>query len=85
MEDEQVSNLEQKLELVQAQATETQSKLDQITNILFQLVTNKSKPVQSHTPTLPKNRAPRPALPSEFDGERSNGTAFLHSCDTYLC
>ena len=44
MENEWVSNLEKELERVQAQATETQSKLDQITNILSQLVATKSEP-----------------------------------------
>ena len=84
MDDKRVSVLEQKLERVQTKATKTQSKLDQITNIFLQLVTMKSEPLQPRTPNPPKTRAPRPALPSEFDRECSNGTAFLHSCDTYL-
>ena len=59
MDDKQVSILEQKLECVQAEAAETQSKLDQITNILLQLVTTKSESAQSHTPTPHKLRTPR--------------------------
>ena len=35
--------------------------------------------------TTPIGRPPPPALPNEFDGNRSQGQAFLTSCQTYIC
>ena len=32
----------------------------------------------------PRARTARPAVPPEFDGERSKGMAFLNSCQTYI-
>ena len=33
----------------------------------------------------PTGRPPPPALPSEYDGDRLKGQAFLISCQTYMC
>ena len=34
--------------------------------------------------TIPAGRPPPPTLPTEFDGERSRGQAFLNSVQTYM-
>jgi hypothetical protein len=43
-------------------------------------------PPTDHTPVraTPIGRPPPPALPSEYDGNRSRGQAFLTSCQTYI-
>ena len=35
--------------------------------------------------TTPIGRPPPPALPNEFDGNHSQGQAFLTLCQTYIC
>jgi hypothetical protein len=45
-------------------------------------------PASSDTPLNPEHaprvRRPKPAVPSEFDGDRRKGLTFLHSCQTYI-
>ena len=38
----------------------------------------------SPEPAQRKTRRPKPATPAEFDGERTKGLTFLHSCQTYI-
>src|SRR5277367_1414290 len=92
MESERITALEQALTELQARDEATQQKLD----ILISHLTSTPKasdptsnpvtqtvPLETH-PT-PSTRGLRPALPSEFDGDRSKGMAFLYSCQTYIC
>ena len=41
-------------------------------------------PPKNPPPSTPSRRGPPPALPNEFDGDRSRGPAFLRSCQTYV-
>jgi len=74
---------------------ETRKQIAQLVNGLHQLNQNmlqlqqlrQSPPIPEtpkSAPAPPTRRAPPPALPSEFDGERSKGPAFLRSCQTYV-
>ena len=83
-----IQALREKQLQTEAQVVDMQSKLDQI---LSALTSNTAPPVVAPIPTLPTtpsrpNRL-NPATPSEFDGDRLHGRAFLNSCETYyrLC
>jgi hypothetical protein len=87
MEDDRVSNLE-------GTVAAMENKLNQILNTMALLNQNFSTPptvvktphdipVPSEIPP-PKFRRPKPANPPEFDGDRSKGLSFLHSCQTYI-
>jgi len=87
MESERIVALEQALSELQTRDAQTQQKLD----LLITHLTPKDRPPtppkrDSPSPTRrnPANRGPPPALPSEFDGDRSKGMAFLRSCQTYI-
>lgn len=86
MSDDRVSALERAFSGLQAQQTETQKTLDSMLQILIQQQQNKTPPLHTPTPTYstPNVRAPPPALPTEFDGDRNRGSAFLNSCQTYI-
>jgi hypothetical protein len=87
MNDDRMSVLEQAFSGLQAQQAETQTKLDAMLQMLMQQQQrNKTPPPRSPTPAppTPNVRAPPPALPTEFDGDRSKGLAFLNSCQTYI-
>ena len=43
-----------------------------------------SKPSTQITPVTPKAHGLKPALPSEFNGDRTKGMAFLNSCQVYI-
>ena len=43
----------------------------------------KKNPISNFVPRV-STRQLRPALPNEFDGDRSKGTTFLQSCQTYI-
>ena len=74
----------------------TQKQINQLLQAfqhLEKLMTAKTSPPPSpkiNTPdttsarTTPIGRPPPPALPNEFDGDRSRGQAFLTSCQTYM-
>jgi hypothetical protein len=89
MEDARVTTLEQAVSDLQNRDVTTQQKLDiLISHITSQKTTEPPKTPEPHiapTPrSVPKTRGPPPALPSEFNGDRSNGMAFLRSCQTYI-
>jgi Retrotransposon gag protein/Zinc knuckle len=80
--------MEQKLAQLEARDIETQSKLDLL---LAALLPKKPDPPAVIPPILPllsadppRTRTARPAVPPEFDGERSKGLAFLNACQTYI-
>jgi hypothetical protein len=92
MEDERTTLLEQAVAKLQAERVETQNLLQQILATMQQ--TNqasqqqqhqeppKTVPLEANEPRRPAR--PRPAPPPEFNGERTNGQAFLNSCQTYF-
>ena len=96
MESERIIALEQALTEMQAKDAETQNKLDNLIHHLTVLTTQSTtatQPVEqtSQSPpttpipfTAPRHRGPAPALPSEFDGDRTKGLAFLTSCQIYI-
>jgi hypothetical protein len=90
MEDERTTLLEQAVAKLQAERVETQNILQQILATMQQ--TNQAQQQQQEPPKTaspevnePRRPArPRPAPPPEFNGERTNGQAFLNSCQTYF-
>src|SRR5882757_169635 len=84
MSDDRVSALERALSKLQAREAETQQKLDTVLQLLIEQRQQTPIPPLSVTSPTPWIRAPPPALPSEFDGDRSKGPAFLNSCQTYI-
>jgi hypothetical protein len=83
-----IQALQEKQLQTEAQVVDIQSKLDQI---LSALSGNTAAPVVAPIPTVPatpsRSNRLKPATPSEFDGDRLRGRAFLNSCETYyrLC
>ena len=98
MSTERESALEQALSESEARYAGTQKQIEQLANgfhhlqqlVLQNLQQNRQPPsplktpISDPPPTTPSRRAPPPALPNEFDGDRSKGQAFLRSCQTYL-
>jgi hypothetical protein len=89
MENERIASLEQALSELQARDVATQQKLDLlISHITSPKLPDSSSNIETQTPSkpyrTPPGRGPPPALPSEFDGDRSKGLAFLYSCQTYI-
>jgi Retrotransposon gag protein/Zinc knuckle len=85
--------LEQEVAKLQADRIETQTKLDILIASVRQLTTNPTTPhapipvrqqSESSATDQSKSRTARPAAPPDFDGDRSKGTAFLNSCQTYV-
>ena len=91
-----MSAIEQALSETEARYIETQRQIEQLANgfhQLQQILLQQQKPPSSPTPKTPtsesvlqtpKIRAPPPALPNKFDGDRSKGPAFIRSCQTYM-
>ena len=90
--------LEQALSESEARYIQTQKQIEQLANGFHQLQqmvldqqssspSPQKTPISDPPPTSTSRRAPPPALPNEFDGDRSKGQAFLRSCQTYtlLC
>ena len=70
---------------MQEQQAELYQKLEQF----LKASTQRSDPPILTTPPSPpaippKSRKARPLVPTEFDGDRSKGIAFLNSCQTYI-
>src|ERR1700678_3316791 len=98
MSNDHVSALEQAFSNSQARELHTQKQIDVIFQQLQQLITQQQRSITPPT-TSPKTenpisdsvsstlirRAPPPALPNEFDGDRSKGPTFLRSRQTYIC
>jgi hypothetical protein len=94
MSDDRVSSLEQALSSLETRYIETQKQIGQLINAfqqlqqLFQQLQQLTLQQLSPSPTPPSfpptAQAPPPALPSEFNGDCSEGLDFLHSCQTYV-
>jgi hypothetical protein len=92
MSDDRVSVLERAFSEMQAREAKTQEKLDTLISLMMhqqqQQARSTTPPLQPPTPVLAPTRShvqpPRPAVPSDFDGDRSKGQAFLNSCQTYI-
>jgi hypothetical protein len=99
MSNDCMTALEQALSASEARQIETQKQLEQLTNGFQQLQQLLLQQQSNSTPTpllLPNNPTPcsvspklatrplRPALPNEFDGDRSKGVTFIRLCQTYI-
>lgn len=89
MENERITSIEEALSELQARDAATQQKLDLLISHITSPnlpdpSTNTEIPTTSPPHRTPPGRGPPPALPSEFDGDRSKGLAFLYSCQTYI-
>ena len=97
MSNDRVSALEQAFSDSQARELHTQKQIDVIFQQLQQLITQQQRsttppttspktenPISDSVSSTPIRRAPPPALPNEFDGDRSKGPTFLRSCQTYI-
>ena len=74
----------------QAREIETQKQMDMLIirfkhleGMILELK-DSPKNLPTITPVVPAGRPPPPALPTEFDRERSRGQAFLTSVQTYI-
>ena len=95
MSSECISPLEQALSNFETRYLETQKQIQSLADSLQQIqqLLLQQQLIALPTPS-PKNsdntlqnlicQAPLPALPNEFDGDRSKGQAFLCSCQTYI-
>src|SRR5271155_2089886 len=90
IDSDHITALEQAFSEMQARAEAFQQKLDILVNHITSPKIPETPPIPVvHTPApetrhTPLTRALHPALPSEFDGDRSKGVAFLYSCQTYI-
>src|SRR5271156_5519257 len=92
MENEQIMALEHALSELQVRDETTQQKLDSLIDHINKVLTHQpNQPIPQPTitpmpiiPSIPREGSVRPALPSEFDGDRSRGMDFLYSCQTYI-
>jgi hypothetical protein len=91
MSNDRMSALEQAFSDSQARELHTQKQIDLMFQQLQQLIMQQSttppktkSPISDSVSPSPTRRAPPPALPNEFDGDRSKGPAFLRSCQTYV-
>jgi len=82
MEGKWLATLEQALAELQAKDENTQHKLD----ILISHIPQSENPIPSTqiTSVTTKAHGLKLALPSEFDGDRTKGMAFLNSCQVYI-
>ena len=82
MEGKWLATLEQALAELQAKDANTQHKLD----ILISHIPQSENPISftQLTPVTSKAHSLKPALPLEFDGDRTKGMAFLNSCQVYI-
>ena len=78
--------LEQALADSQEREEETRRQLNELIIRFKQLekIVSEQRNVPTLVPTIPAGRPPPPSLPTEFDGERSRGQAFLNSVQTYM-
>ena len=78
--------LEQALADSQEREEETRRQLNELIIGFKRLekIVSEQRNVPTLIPTIPAGQPPPPALPTEFDGERSRGQAFLNSVQTYM-
>ena len=100
MSNERMSALEQAFSDSQARELRLQKQIESLTHGFQQMQqfmiqqqrpttppTTSPKPdntISDSVQRTPTHKAPPPALPSEFDGDRSKGPTFLRSCQTYV-
>ena len=88
MEEERMTALEQQMARYEAEKADLHDKLNLILSRLSRTPPDAPDSVPRYSEpqtTTPKtSRTARPATPPEFNGERSEGPAFLNSCQTYL-
>ena len=90
MDSDRITALEQAFSEMQARDEAFQQKLDILVNHITSPKIPETPPIPVvHTPApetchTPSTRTLHPALPSEFDRDRSKGVAFLYSCQTYI-
>lgn len=97
MDDEAPDRLttEQKLARLEAQQLDNQNTIRQIFEAITLLNQNNQtpevrmptsvKPTLPPTPSIPsRQRTARPAVPPDFNGDRSKGQAFVNACNTYI-
>ena len=85
MDNDRIASVEQAIAGMQEQQAELYQKLEQF----LKASTQRSDPPIPTTPASPpamppKSHKARPSVPTEFDGDRSKGIAFLNSCQTYI-
>ena len=83
MEGKRLAILEQALAELQAKDANTQHKSDILISHIPQ--SENLIPSTQITSVTPKAHGLKPALLSEFDGDRTKGMAFLNSCQVYIC
>jgi Retrotransposon gag protein/Zinc knuckle len=88
MDNEAIDALEQKVAKMEAREVETTEQLSAIFAYIKQQPQSRnsdSTPFPApHTDPPKTSRKARPATPPDFNGERSEGLAFLNSCQTYV-
>jgi Retrotransposon gag protein/Zinc knuckle len=88
MDDDIDLTTEQRVAKIEAREVERDQTLKSILAILTRNPPPIPDPIPRQTPSqidIPKaSRTARPANPPEFNGERTEGLAFLNSCQTYL-
>src|SRR5271155_5383558 len=90
MDNDRITALEQAFSEMQARDEAFEQKLDILVKHITSPKIPESPPIPIvHTPAPETRhtlltRALRPTLPSEFDGDRSKGVAFLYSCQMYI-
>jgi Retrotransposon gag protein/Zinc knuckle len=82
MDSDRISVLEKALSDMQAREAVTSTRFEQLLAAISQ--NHSETPVTPSPAPSSKNRTVRPANPPDFDGDRSKGMAFLHSCQTYI-
>jgi len=83
MEGERLATLEQALSELQAKDANTQHKLDILISHIPQ--SKNLIPSTQITSVTLKAHSLKPALRSEFDGDRTKGMVFFNSCQVYIC
>jgi hypothetical protein len=93
MEDRRIVNLEEMVAKLQAQGADIQTTLKLLMASITQLLANHTtsdapalvqREAKTSATDRPKSCTVRPAVPPDFDGDRTKGTAFLNSCQTYI-
>ena len=85
MDNDRIASVEQAIVGMQEQQAELYQKLEQF----LKASTQRSDPPIPTTPASPppippKSHKAHPSMPTEFDGDRSKGIAYLNSCQTYI-